>query len=81
MKNSQWESNNKLKENEKKGKYLDLAWELKKNKLKLTIGPREISALGRVTLELFKGLEDLDIRERVGTIETTTLLRTYQKKP
>ena len=34
-----------------------------------------IGALGTVTKELLKGLEDLEIRGRVETIQTTTLLR------
>ena len=70
----------KLKESEKKDKNLDLARKLKKktNKLwnmKVTIIPILIDALGTVTKGLIKGLEDLEIRERVETIQTTTLLR------
>ena len=37
--------------------------------------PIIISALSTVTKELIKGLEDLKIRGRVGTIQTTALLR------
>ena len=50
----------KLKESEKKDKYLDLARELKKlwNK-KVTIIPIVIGAFGTVTEGLIKGLEDL----------------------
>ena len=67
----------KLKENEKKDKYLDLARELKKLwNMKVTIIPIVISALDTVTEGLLKGLEDLEIRGRVETIQITTLLRT-----
>ena len=56
----------KLKESEKKDKYLNLASEWKKKlwKLKLTIIPIEIDALGTVNKRLVKELEDLEIRER-----------------
>ena len=37
--------------------------------------PIIIDALGTVTKELSKGLEDLEIKERVETIQTTALLR------
>ena len=67
----------KLKECEKKNKYLDLARELKKLwNLKVTIIPIVIGALGTVTERLIKELGDLEIRGRVETIQTTTLLRT-----
>ena len=67
----------KLKECEKKDKYLDLARELKKlwNML-VTIIPIVIGAFGTVTKGLLKGLEDLEVGGRVETIQTTTLLRT-----
>ena len=56
----------KLKETEKKDKYLDLATELKKLwNMKETIIPR---ALGTVTKILLKGLEDLRIKVWVETI-------------
>ena len=46
-----------LKESVKKDKYLDLAWELKKLwKMKVTIVPIVIGALGTITKELLKGL-------------------------
>ena len=63
--------NVKLKESEKKDKYLDLARELKKKKLrnmKVTFIPVVIGALGTVTKELVQGLEDLEIRRRMETI-------------
>ena len=63
----------KLKESEKKGKCLDLAWEMKKLwNMKVTIIPIVISALGAVTKALIKGLE---IRGWVETLQTTALLR------
>ena len=67
----------KLKECEKKDKYLDLARELKKLwNMQVTIKPIVIGAFGTVTKVLLKGLEDLEIGGRVETIQTTTLLRT-----
>ena len=67
----------KLKECEKKDKYLDLAKKLKKLwNMKMTIIPTVIGAFDTVTKGLLKGLEDLEIGERVETIQTTALLRT-----
>ena len=67
----------KLKESQNKDKYLDLVRELKKLwSIKATIIPIVIGAFGTVTKGLLKGLEDLEIRGRVETIQTTTLLRT-----
>ena len=69
----------KLKESEKKDKYLDLARELKKIwSMKVTIISIVIGAFGTVTKGLFKGLEDLDVGGRVETIQTTVLLRTVR---
>ena len=66
----------KLKESEKKDKYLDLASEMKKLwNMKVTIIPILIRTLGTVTKGFLKGLEDLEVRERAATIQTTTLLR------
>ena len=67
----------KLKEFEKKDKYVDLHKELKKlwNR-KVTIIPIVIGAFGTVTKRLFKGLKDLEFGGRVVTIQTTALLRT-----
>ena len=66
----------KLKENEKKDKYLDFAREMKKLwNMKVTFVPFVIGALGTVTKGLIKELEDLDIRGRVEAIQTTVLLR------
>ena len=67
----------KLKECEKKDKYLDLARELKKLwDMKVTIVPIMISAFGSITKGLLKGLEDLEVGGRVETIQMTALLRT-----
>ena len=66
----------KLKENEKKDKYLDLARELKNLwNMKVMFITIVIDTFGTVTKGLLKGLEDLEIREREETIQTTTLLR------
>ena len=62
----------KLKECEKRDKYLDLARELKKLwNMKVTIIPIVIGAKG-----LLKGLKDLEVGGRVETIQTTALLKT-----
>ena len=66
----------KLKECEKKDKYLDLARELKNWNMLVTIIPIVIGAFGTVTKELLKGLEDLEVGGRVEIIQTTALLRT-----
>ena len=67
----------KLKECEKKDKYLNLARELKKKwNMKVTIVPTVIGAFGTVTKGLLKGLEDLEVGGRVETIQTTALLKT-----
>ena len=67
----------KLKECEKRDKYLDLARELKKLwNIQVTIIPIVIGAFGTVTKGLLKGLEDLEVGGRVETIQTTALLRT-----
>ncbi len=66
----------KLTENEKKDWYCELARELKKLwNMKVTFIPIVIGAIGTVTEGLFKGLDDLEIRGQVVTIQTTTLLR------
>ena len=61
----------KLKECEKRDKYLHLARELKKN---VTFIPIVISALGIITKRLVQGLEDLEITGRVETVQITALL-------
>ena len=67
----------KLKECEKKDKYLDLARELKKIwNMQVTIIPIVIGAFGTVSKGLLKGLEDLEVGGRMETIQATALLRT-----
>ena len=67
----------KLKECEKKDKYLDLARELTKlwNML-VAIIPIVISSFGTVAKGLLKGLDDLEVGRRLETIQTAALLRT-----
>ena len=66
----------KLKEGEKRDKYLDLARELKKLwNMKMTVIPIVIGAPGTVTQWLVKGQEELEIKIRVETIQMTALLR------
>ena len=61
----------KLKESEKKDKYIDLARELKKLlNMKVTIIP-----IGTVTKGLLKGLEDLEVGGWMEIIETTAFLK------
>ena len=69
----------KLKENEKKDKYIDLARELKKlRNMKVMFIEIASGAFGTVTKGLLKGLDDLEIRGRAETIQTTTLLRSVR---
>ena len=64
----------KLKENEKIDKYLDLARELKKLwNMRMKGIPIVVGALGTVPINLEKRLEDLEIRGRIETIQTTAL--------
>ena len=67
----------KLEECVKKGKYIDLARELKKLwNMKVTIVPIVIGAFGTITKGLLRGLEDFEVGGRVETIQTTALLKT-----
>ena len=67
----------KVKECEKKYKYIDLARELRKLwNMQVTIVPIVIDAFGSVTKRLLKELEDLEVDGRVETIQTTVLLKT-----
>ena len=58
----------KLKESEKKGKYLNLARELKKKlwNIKVTVIPIIIGALGTVTKGSVHGLKELEIRDETN---------------
>ena len=61
-----------LKKSEKKDKYLDLAKELKICcTLKLKVIPIVIGALDTVNKGLVERLEDLEIKGRLVTIQTT----------
>ena len=44
--------------------------------MKVTIIPIVIGAFGTVTKGLLKGLEDLEVVDRVETIQTTVLVKT-----
>ena len=67
----------KLKECEKKDKYLVLARELKNLwNMKVTIVPFVIGAFGTITKGLSKGLEDWEVGAWVETIQMTALPRT-----
>ena len=66
----------KLKENEKKDKFLDLARELKKQwNMKVIVIPIVIGDLCTVIKGLVQGLGELNIKRRVETIQTTALLK------
>ena len=70
----------RLKESEKKDKYLHLARELKTLwNMNVTVIPIVISAFSSVTKGLLKRLEDLEIRGREESIQTLMLLRTARK--
>ena len=64
----------KLKESEKKDKYMDLAREWRKlRNMKVAIISVVIGAFVRVTKGLLKGLKYLEVGGIVETIETTAL--------
>ena len=66
----------KFKESEKKDKYFDLVRELDKLwNIKVAVIPIVICSLSTVTKRLVQGLEDLEIRGRVETIQNTALVR------
>ena len=69
----------KLKECEKKDKYLDLPRELKRLlNMNVTIVSIVTGAFGSVSNGVLKGLEDLEVGGRLETIQTTGLLKTAQ---
>ena len=55
--------------------YLELARKMKKKNTKVTMILIVIVARGIITKRLVKGVEDMEIRGRVETIQTTALLR------
>ena len=66
----------KLKEIEKKDKYLDLTRELKKLwNMRVKVVPIVIGALGTIPKGLEKSLSELEIKGRIETIQTTALLK------
>ena len=69
----------KLKEYEKKDKYLDLARELKKLwNMKVTIRPIVIGAFGTETKGLLKVNEDFEVDRRVETIPNDNIIENGQ---
>ena len=46
--------------------------------MKVTIIPNVIGAFGTLTKRLLKGPEDLEVGDRVETIQTTALLKTVR---
>ena len=69
----------KLKECEKRDKYLDFARELNKLwNVKVTIIPIVIGAFGTVTKGLLKGLEDLEVGGPVETIQNNSIIENGQ---
>ena len=70
----------KLKETEKRDKFLDLAWELKKLwNMKVTVISIEVGALGTITKGLIQELLDLEIKERVNATQTIALRPEYKE--
>ena len=66
----------KMKENEKVDKYLEVARELKKPwNMRVKVIPIVVGAIGMLPKSLEKGLEELEIRGRNGTIQTTASLQ------
>ena len=66
----------KLKGSKQRNKYLSIARELKKKwNMGVMVVPIVIGALGTETKGLIQGPGDFEIRERTGTIQTTTFFR------
>ena len=69
----------KIKENENRDKYLDVGREIKKKwNMKVTVIPIVIGAHQTIAKGLIKRLEDLEIRRRMETIQTTVFLRSVR---
>ena len=69
------DDHSKIEESEKQDKYQDLARELKNMwNMKVAVIPIVIGALATVIKRFVHGIEDLEIRGRVETIQTTVLL-------
>ena len=73
----------KLKESEKRDKYPDLVRELKKKlwNMKVTVIPIVIGAIGKMTKGLVLGLEDLEMKGQVKTIQATEIGPNAEKSP
>ena len=73
----------KIKENEKSGKYLDLAKEQKKKlwNMKMMIVLIVIGALGMIPKDLVKNVEELETGGRAGTLSTVEVDKTLEKNP
>ena len=70
----------KIKENEKRDIYLDLARQLKKLwDLKVLVIPVVIGTLGTVPKDLVMEMEELEIGEQIRTIQTSALLRSARR--
>ena len=66
----------KIKENEKRDKYLDLARELRKLwNIRVTVIPIEIGALGTVLKGLERGVEDFENEGWIERIQIIALLK------
>ena len=64
----------KLKDGKKRDRYLNFARELKKQwNMKVMMIPIVVGALRTIPKGLVKGLENLEIRGQVDTIQTTAL--------
>ena len=64
----------KIRENEKRDRCMDFARELKTLwSMKVTLMPIVIGAFGTIPKGLDRGLEELEIRERLETTKSTTL--------
>ena len=72
----------KLKESEKKNKYLDLARELKKLwNMKVMVIPIVIGALGTIPKGLVKGLEDLDFKKSNRDYSDYSITKNTKRSP
>ena len=71
----------KIKESEKRDKYLDFARELKKLwNMNVTVILIVIGTLGMISKGLISALEELEIRGGIETIQTTVLRSARMKK-
>ena len=69
----------KIKESEKIDKYLDHARKLiKLGNMKVMVVPIVVSALGMVPKVVAESLEELEIRGRTDTTQTTLLLKSVR---